>query len=235
MAKKKRIPRKKLKEPDEFLTFSAKAIQLVLEQRLWALIGLSILVVLILGWLIIRHFSELAESQAYAILEKGRSYYTAARSRNDRLRSYEKSTKQFEEVLKKYPGTKAYRLALLAYANYSYDVEMYQKAIELYEEAVRTFSEDTAIKGLLLRDLAYCYEELKDYKRASEYLEKVTGLETEFLKGEAYFHLGLISEMQKNTEKAVEQYEKVVRDYPETLYVEIAKDRLIRLKTGAEG
>jgi len=227
---KKRIPRKKLKEPDEFLTFTTKAIQFALRQRVWILTGLLVLVVVVIGWGIIRYLSEVAESKAYAILEKGRVCYITATSRDDRLRAYNESAKQFEELLKKYSGSKAYRLALLNYANYSYDVGMYQKAIELYKEGIKVFSDNPAIIGFLLSNLGYCYEELKDYKSASEYFKKIIDMKNEFLKGEAYFHLGLIYEAQKDIEKAVEQYKKVVHDYPDTLYVEIAKDRLRRLK-----
>ena len=72
MAKKKRVTRKQLlKEPDEFLTFSAKAIAYSREnqkQISYALIGIVVVLVLFFGF---RYFSNLSERRAYALFEEG--------------------------------------------------------------------------------------------------------------------------------------------------------------------
>ncbi|UCG81064.1 MAG: hypothetical protein JSV60_01915, partial [Desulfobacterales bacterium] len=67
MAKKKRVTRKKLlKEPDEFLTFSAKAIQFIANNRrpvLGVVIGVLVVALAFAGF---RYFSNLSERRAYA-------------------------------------------------------------------------------------------------------------------------------------------------------------------------
>jgi len=235
MAKKKRVTRKQLlKEPDEFLTFSAKAIRFVSNNQkpvFGVIIGVVVVALAFAGF---RYFSNLSERKAHAMFEQGRLHYLAEISGDKTAQAQEKATDQFEKVIRRYPSTSAARFSLLVYADMSYHRGEYQKAIELYQEALGAFSGEGSIQKLILGGLAYAYEAEKDYKAAAECFQRITDTQDEFMKADACYNLGRIMEAMNHQEKALEAYNKVVQAYPDSVGFQIAKEKVFRLK-GAPG
>ncbi len=231
MAKKKRLTRKQLlKEPDEFLTFSAKAIRFASENRKpisYVVIGIAVVAV---AFAVFRYFSNLSERKACAIFEQGLVEYVAGVSGEESPHLEQTAKEKFAEVLKKYPSTSATELSLPVYADISYDEGSYDKAIELYQRRLEGVSEKDSLRNLIWNGLAYAYEGKKDYKAAAEYFRKITGSQDEFLKGEAYFNQGRMYEAMNDRVNACEAYERVVRDYPNAVQFRIAKEKVVRLK-----
>ncbi len=235
MAKKKRISRKKLlKEPDEFLTFSARAIRFVVDNQrpvFGILIGVVVVVLAFAGF---RYFSNLSEKKAYAMFEQGRMHYMAENSQDTKAPEQEKAAEQFEKVITKYPSTDAARFSLLIYADMSYQNGDYQRAIELYQKALGAFSGEGSIQKLIWNGLAYAYEAQKDYKSAAEYFQRITETQDEFIKADACYNLGRTMDALNHQEKALEAYNKVVQAHPGSVGFKIANEKVIRLK-GATG
>jgi len=231
MAKKKRVTRKQLlKKPDEFLTFSAKAIRFVANNQkpvFGVVIGVVVVALAFAGF---RYFSNLSERKAYAMFEQGRLHYLAEISGGKRAPAQEKAIEQFEKVIRKYPSTNAARFTLLVYADMSYHRGDYQRAIELYQKALGAFSGEGAIQKLILDGLAYAYEAKKDYKSAAEYFQRITETQDEFMKADACYNLGRIMEALNHQEKALEAYDNVVQAYPDSVGFRIAKEKVLRLK-----
>lgn len=231
MAKKKRVTRKQLlKEPDEFLTFSAKALRFVSDNQkpvFGVIIGVVVVTLAFAGF---RYFSNLSERRAYELFEHGRLHYSAEISGDKTATAQEKAAEQFEKVIREYRSTDAARFSLLVYADLSYHRGDYQKAIELYQEALGAFSGEGSIQKLILGGLAYAYEAEKDYKSAAEYFQRVTETQDEFMKGDAFYNLGRIMEALNHQEKALEAYNKVLQAYPDSVGSQIAKEKVLRLK-----
>lgn len=231
MAKKKRVSRKQLlKKPDEFLTFSAKAIRFITNNQkpvFGVVIGVVVVALAFAGF---RYFSNLSERKAYAMFEQGRLHYLAEISGDKAAPAQEKATERFEKVIREYPSTNAARFTLLVYADMSYHKGDYQKAIELYQKALGAFSGERAIQKLIWDGLAYAYEAKKDYKSAAEYLQRITETQDEFMKADACYNLGRIMEALNHQEKALDAYDKVVQAYPDSVGFRIAKEKVLRLK-----
>jgi tetratricopeptide (TPR) repeat protein len=231
MAKKKRVTRKQLlKEPDEFLTFSGKAIQFMANNRrplLSAVIGLVVIAVVFSGF---RYFSRLSERQAYAMFEEGRMRYWAEISGEEEPLALKEAGESFDLVLKKYPSTRAARLSLIIYADMNHRRGDYQKAIDLYQKALEAFSGDGAIEKLIWNGLGYSYEAQKAYKAAAENFQKITDTQDEFMKGDAYYNLARMMEAMEHQEEALEAYNKVVDAYPDSVGFQIAKEKVLRHK-----
>jgi DNA-directed RNA polymerase specialized sigma24 family protein len=81
------------------------------------LVGAVVLVLVFAGF---GYFSKLSERKAYAMFERGRSYYSADISGEKTSLSQEKASEQFEKVLRKYRSTNAAKLTLITYADMSY-------------------------------------------------------------------------------------------------------------------
>ncbi|NVM22449.1 MAG: tetratricopeptide repeat protein [Desulfobacterales bacterium] len=231
MAKKKRVTRKQLlKEPDEFLTFSAKAIQFAAYNRRSISFALVGLVIACLAFGVFKYFSNLSERRAYSVFEQGLVHYLAQASVGKSPHFQQMAIEKFEEVLKRYPSTSAGELSLLLRANMSYDEGSYDKAIELYQKALGAFSEEGVLRKLVWNNLGYAYEGKKDYSAAAQCFEKITEPEGEFMKADAYFNLARMHEAMGNRQKAIEAYNKVADDYPGSVNFQICKEKVLRLK-----
>lgn len=229
--KKKRLTRKQLlKEPDEFLTFSAKMIQFATENQrriCYALIGL-VVVMLVLG--AFRYFSNLSERKAYALFEEGLVHYLGQVSGGKSAHFDEAAKAKFAELLRNYPSTKAAQLSLPLYADMNYKEGLYDEAIELYRGALEAFSEEAGFQQLMWNGLAYAYEGKGDYRSAAQCFQKLTHSESGFMKAGAYFNLGRIYEALNNREKAMEAYNTVVTEFPGSVHGKIAEEKVLGLK-----
>jgi len=231
MAKKKRVTRKQLlKEPDEFLTFSAKAIRFAAKNQKAISYALIALVAVVLGVALFRYFSNLSERKAYAVFEQGLVHYMGQAPGETSPHFQDKAKEAFAEVLRKYPSTRAAELSLPLYAHMSYEEGAYDKAVELYQGALKGLSQDETLQRLIWNGLAYAYEGKKDYNTAAQYYEKITRSEGAFLKADAYFNLGRIYEAMDNVEGARKAYGQLVKDYPGAVNFQIAKEKLGRLE-----
>jgi len=231
MAKKKRITRKQLlKEPDEFLTFSGKAIEFLRtnqRQISYALIGLAVIVI---GFAAFRYFSNLSERRAYALLNEGLVHYTNQASGQKTGHFNEVAKESFGKLVREYSSTNAGKLGLALYGDMNYKEGSYDKAVEVYEKALKTFSNNKALQPLMWNNLAYAYEGKQDYNAALQCWEKIVNLEGNLAKTDAYFNQGRMHEILNNRGKAIEAYAKVVNDFPDSVYAEIAQDKVMRLK-----
>ncbi len=234
MAKKKKISRKELlKEPDEFLTFSARAIQFGLEHKRLISYGAIGLVAIIAVLGLIRYFLNLSERRAYAVFEEGLTRYVAQVSGEESPESKKIAEEKFAEVLKNHASTNAAGLSLPLYADMYYQEGSYDKAIELYEKAIDAFPDDNSLRKMIWNGLGYAYEGKKDYKNAAQYFQKITSSEGGLLKADAYYNLGRMYEAMNEREKAREAYDHVVQEYPDSIHRQIAEEKALRLKEEA--
>ena len=232
MAKaKKRITRKALlKEPDEFLTLTAKTVRFVQEnqkQVSYALIGI---VVVISGFLAFRYFSSVSERNAYALFEEGFTHYVGQTSQPQSAQLTEMAKEKFGEILKEYSSTTAAKLSLPVYGDIQFRAGSYDKAIELYRQALKKYSEEPSLLAILWNDLGYAYEGKKDYASAVDCFQKVIAFQGDFLKADAYFNLGRMYEALNQKEKALEAFETVASSYTDSVHGKLAGEKAMRLK-----
>jgi tetratricopeptide (TPR) repeat protein len=229
--KKKRVTRKQLlKEPDEFLTFSAKTIRFLQEnqnQVSYVLIGI---VVVVLGVFAFRYFSGVSERKAYALFDEALVHYVGQASPTQSAQPNEIAKGKFGEILQKYASTKAARLSLPLYADMQYKAGSYDEAIELYRKALKGFAEEQSILAIIWTDLGYAYEGKKDYQSAADCFEKVVDFQGDFMKADAYFNLGRMYEALNQNEKARQAFETVANDYTDSIHGKLAKHKAVQLK-----
>lgn len=227
MAKKKKVTRKELlKKPDEFLTFSAKMLNFAIEHKAQLSIavgGLFALIIIISG---IRYYSVRAEENALVLLGKTMSKYEDLLKDNKPHEAYPEVKEDFQQILDKYSGKDGGKLARIIYANICYKGGDSDKAIKLYNRALRDFGSNLSLKNSILSGLGYAHESKKDYKTAAEYFEMVASGPDSIMKDEAFFNLGRIYAEMSDKEKSTEAFKKIVSDYENSMYIDIAKEKI---------
>jgi tetratricopeptide (TPR) repeat protein len=226
MAKRKKVTRKQLlKEPDEFLTFSAKTFNFVVKYKVQALGAIGGLILIVLAISGFSYYSHKQASQAVAQLQKSWKLYESLRNEKGPAEAYQTVGPEFDKILSDHgrqPGGKAARVI---FANIAYNGGDADKAITLYKAALEDF-EDPFYRGQILNGLGYAYEAKKDLEKSSEYFETTAAGNSEVLKGEALFNLGRLYGTLGNLEKSMDAYQKVISDYPDSLYADMARERI---------
>jgi tetratricopeptide (TPR) repeat protein len=212
-----------LKEPDEFITFTGKMIQFARKyqnQLLYGLGGLLVLVLIVSG---VRFYTNWKENKAFESLENAMAQYEKSRSEKTDLSDVKLA---FQKVVETYSGYDGGRLALLIYANICYDTGDFDAAIVNYSKATEAFTDDPTVNLFIQTSLGYAYEAKKDYQTAANHFERVASSPTRFLNDQALYNLGRLYAKIGNTEKSRSAFEKILSEHPDSLYIELVKERI---------
>ena len=226
MAKKKMTRKELLKTQDEFLTTSARLLQFVIKHKVQISCvfgGVFVLIIIFSG---IRYFSIKAEKKAFALMQQGISRYETALKENEPQKAFQKIDKEFQLILKKYSRKEGGKLARVIYENMCNRAGGFDQEIDLYEKALEDFDDNDLLKDFILSGLGYNYEGKKDYQTAAMYFEKIVSTPKAFMNDDAFFILGWIYVAMCQTNKISDSYKIIVSEYPESIYYEIAKEKL---------
>lgn len=225
----KKISRKQLlKEPDEFITFTGKLIRLIQKYQKQFTMAIGTVIALFLIFSIVKIFSNRAQDTSFALLNQANEKYKSILLSKDAVTALKEVEKDFEHILNEYSNYQGGKIAGINFANYCYQAGEYERASGLYETALKNFRENPYCMNFILSGLAYSYMAKKDYENSVKYLEMMVASDIPILKDEALFNLSKLYEILGKADKKTEVLNKIVSDYPESVYFEIAKDQLHR-------
>ena len=223
-----RSRKRELEAPDEFITFSARSLEYITKNKRYVISLVSALVLTFALFSALKHFSDKKEEKAFLLLSKSVNQYESLLKKND----HEKVAmdENFEELVDKYSKNKGGEIAALFYANICYDSGDFDKAIELYKKALQYFKDEPDVYNLALSGLGYSHGEKKDYANAIKYFKMITSGKSLLLKDEAFFNMGIIYSETGDAAKSLEAFQNIVENYPESIYMELAKENCVKKK-----
>ena len=175
MVKGKKITKKKLREPDEFITLTERTINFIsLHGKSIAAGGVLFLVIILVIFLFQMGERKKEEEAARAFGAASEMYERGiAQAREGPAQDYKEVLVKFSEIVAKFPRTSFGKLSLI------YEGNIYLKQGE-YDEAAKTYSTflEKAGKERLYRyfawdGLGHAYEGKKDYGKALEAYQKI--------------------------------------------------------------
>ena len=226
MAKKKKITRKQLlKEPDEFLTFSAKLIQFTNRYRYPLLIVFATAILGAMAISAFRLYHNKMERLAFSSFAQVKSEYLSISDQKGPSTAYGAIKENIEQVIEKHGNRNGGKFTLLFYANISYQNGDYEKAIDLYQRVLRIVS-NPFIRNQVYNSLGYVHEAKREFSEAIKYYEMVTQSSDPVLKGEALYHLSRIYDVLGNAEKSKEVLKRISQDHPRSMYIDLVNERV---------
>ncbi|MCI0481297.1 MAG: hypothetical protein L0213_06895 [Candidatus Dadabacteria bacterium] len=221
MARRRITKKKTARKPDEFITTWAKVIHYFYTNQLFFYITVSVVIALAIGMVVgsFLYFHRQTESQE--ILNNGITLYHDAGTYEEDL---EKALLAFTTVSKKYPLSRAKKIALLYQGNVLYDLKKYDEALIAFKSAERKLS--GPLKDIAARNTGYTYEAMDDYEKASEVFKRLISPTRE----EAY--LDLIRNLEKAGKK--DEVKTYAREFL-THFPDSSRAPLISEKTGKSG
>ncbi|MBW2065769.1 MAG: tetratricopeptide repeat protein [Deltaproteobacteria bacterium] len=227
MAKKKISRKELLKKPDEFLTFSARAI-LYARQHAGKL--------KLLGAVVVAAILVYAGTNTYLkyVDKKGQETYNAAYNRlikglqgeKPNLEELAKSEQLFRKVMDEYGLSKSSGLALAELGYIKFTKGEYDEAISLYSSYMEEISGDWYYKSLAILALGACYEAKGDVRKAVDVLEPTSAGPGSFLKGQAMLGLSRLYELMGRDDRAEKVLEEFSEMFPSSPYLPFVRARL---------
>jgi tetratricopeptide (TPR) repeat protein len=230
MAAKKKTRKQLLKEPDEFITFTAKAITFVTGYQRQIFYIICTIVVIALIFFGYRFFAQRAETKAFTLLGQAQSKYDTLKETSSETAAYRQVSEAFQSIIKNYGGNAAGKFARIIYANISYNAAQYEKAIALYKQSLSDFKDDKFFYDMILSNLGYAYQRVEDGQNAAAYFEKAASATDLPIREEALFNLGLMYEKSGEDAKSQKMLQEIVNNYPDSFYFDMVEEELNKLK-----
>lgn len=221
MSTKKKITKKEIKRPDEFVTWGAKVMSYALA-HLWQIgLGLLLLAGVVVGLLVWRGHQMTREEMAFTLLGKGIILYEQEGKRGESLNA-------FSELIERYPRTTSGKIALL-YRGRGYMLQQdYDRAIADFELLLKRTSKPF-LRAIAFNALANSYWAKGDYQKAVDYFQRLIDTDQEWLRPYALLQLGMCWERLGNKGKAIEAYRRAAQLTPASPWGTVVRARLSAL------
>lgn len=234
MPKRRRVIRKKLKEPDEFISTSGLIIGYA-RSNYRNIIRIAVIVLIIsllaYGWI---YYNRGKEKEASHFFFQSKQFYQTSRYNQTNNRPVEErysvALGKFEDVIKKYSGTSSAIKTLFYIGDCYYHLRDYDKAIDYYKQFINRSRKGDYLVCFAFEGLGYCYEEKKDYEQALKYFKKSVEESEIDIKELEYLNIARCYEALDDKANALQFYKKVIDDQSNSIFSELAQDKVRALK-----
>jgi tetratricopeptide (TPR) repeat protein len=221
MAVRTRITKKKLKRPDEFITWGSRAMAYALSHITYILLGVLLAVAIVVAFFLWRQHQAAGEEMAFTLLGKGIALYEQEGTR-------EQGLPVFSELIKDYPRTKPGKVALL-YRGRGYMLQQdYDHAIADFDLFLKRSSEPF-LRAIALNALGNSYWAKGEYQQAIDCFQRIIASGDEWLKPYVLLQMGMCWEKLGEKKKAIDAYQESFKLLPSSPWGTVAKTRLKKL------
>ena len=201
------------------------------------IIGIAIVVVLLASFLVINHI--LGKKEIIAENAFGKVYLNYRLLTNDEnLQEKELKekllglTESFKVVMEEHPRTKAASKSAYYIGNIYFYAGEYEKALEYFKKGTEISRQKYYAVLLSYIGEASTYEQLGNYEKSEGiYRHILERYKDSFLIPTVKFNLGQLYEKMNRIDEAKEQYDSIISKYEWSSWSELAKKRILMLKT----
>jgi predicted negative regulator of RcsB-dependent stress response len=183
MATKKKITRKKLKEPDEFVSTTTELYQWILQNWKYFLAGMIVLILIAGGVFLWRTQTIKKEKNAFALYRAIQVKLVKTEAKGAKI------CDDWKALIKNYRGTPAAVYAQLQESSCFLQHKAYDKSEAALQKLTKDPNTPAVVKVLSLLLKGYALEEKKAYKEAEEVFGNLLKDPANFLKDTTRYHL----------------------------------------------
>ena len=217
--------------PDEFQSFTQKALLYVQENIRKFYIGLAVLAVVIIASALAFMVMKSAHEKDAARMTEALKYYDVnAAPPGDKPMAPQERFKKASEIFGQLSskGGKQADLALYYQANANFDMGLVDTAVQEYKE-LKGRTDDPLLTALADQRLASAYLVKGNSNEAVNILSADLKSNRNFFKDEDRYRLAKILEQQGDTKQAIDQLEALLKEFPASSWAYDAKLSLARL------
>lgn len=233
MVEKKVTRKELLKEPDEFITLSGRALQFA-RQNPRTVTGVCIAVVAaIVAAAVIYGYQQRMKTLSHEQFQKLYPEYRLAMDAkepapNEKL---EQLFKRFDAVAQEFPNQVGGEMALLYSAHLLYKMSDYKGALDRYTRMQSTSLVEKGLGSLLLYHLAMTRLALKEYDEAKSLFDTLSTDTNSPYRREALVAIAGIYEAMGKNKEAVQAYRQYLKMFPQAPDAPFVRTRIADLST----
>ena len=214
MVKGKRITKRQLKEPDEFITFTERTFVFVRQHTKKIAAAGVILLVLILAAVFFQMWEKRKEGEAarafgVALEISGRE---AAQAQEGSAQDYKAVLEKFEEIIMKFPRTSSGKISLVFKGNILLKLDEYDEAIKAYTIFLDKAGKERIYQYFAWEGLGHAYEGKKDYAKALEAYKKILDIGEGYQLAEAHLTMAYCYEKLGKNKEALESFKAFLKN-----------------------
>ena len=201
----------------------------------WAIFGLAMVIVAGLGWAGWAAWKTRYEAQGGLAFAQARALVGQAQAPDASADSRERADKALQAVIADYPRLSSVAQAAYLLGSLRFAATQYSQARASYELA-RAKAGSSSLASLAALDIGYCWEAEKNYDAAENaYQSAISGVKPQdFLYEEAMVDKGRVQELGGKRAAAVETYQRLLKELPDSRRAEELRSRVASLQPAAK-
>lgn len=232
MGGRRKIIKKKLKEPDEFISFTEQAFIFVKGHLKKIATGGIVLFLILLSIFLFQKWEEKKEGDAYQKFDSAMEIYVTLNSPNREasISEYKNLLEKFDEVIKEFPRTSSGKFSLLYVGNIHLHLGEFDEAIKAYQAFLQKAGKEKLYRYFGMEGLGYAYEEKKDYEKALEAYQKILEIGDRFPMAEPYLEMGRCYEKLGKKKEALDNYKAFLKVSPKSMMTNVILEKVSNLE-----
>jgi len=236
----KKISRKDLKEPDEFISITTRAIGWVSAQKIALIVGASTLALVALGAYGFRWYSQSKEENASVdfisakrildarvageLVEPGSPQEEGSYASNEA--KHKAALEAFAEVRKKHPSARTASLAVYFTGEIHSRLGEYDEARKSFMEYLTTEGESGELSAFALEGMAASLEAQGKDADAIEQYRRLTKPPFDMQPDRGLYHVARMEQKTGKTTEAIGHFKEILDKYPQTSFRREIQQRL---------
>jgi tetratricopeptide (TPR) repeat protein len=218
MKVQKKITKKKLKQPDEFLTFTERSFFMVNRHIKKIAAAAALVLLLFLSFFLFRMWDERREEAASQKFIAALEIYSTVNApyREGSPVEYKKALEEFETIAQAYPRTSSGRISLIYKGAIHLRLGELDEAIQACEAFLKKAGKERLYQLFALESLGYAHEGKKDYEKAAEIYQKIIRWGESYYWAGAHLNLARCYENLGKNDKALENYRTFLNVSPKS-------------------
>jgi tetratricopeptide (TPR) repeat protein len=218
MKVKKKITKKKLKQPEEFISFTEKSYLFIGEHIKKIILGATLALILISSLFLYRMWDQKKEDEANQKFILALEAYQMVSSpyREGSPAEYKKALEGFEGVINNYSGTSSAKSSLIYKGGIHLKLGEFDEAIKAYDTFMRKAGKEKLYQLLALKGLGYAHEGKKDYEKAVKAYLEIIKLGEKYHWAGIHLNLARCYEKLGKKDEALENYKTFLKVSPKS-------------------
>jgi tetratricopeptide (TPR) repeat protein len=219
----KKITKKKLKEPDEFISLTEQIYLFITHHSKVIMTGGIAALIVLLVLFVYYRWERRNEEEAYQNFRFAVEIYQMIDSQNKEtsVSEYKDVLEKFNKIITRFSRTPSGKFSLLYKGNILLRLGEFEEATKSYQAFLKRAGNEKLYKLFAWEGLGYSYEGRRDYEKAIQAYRKITEEGGNLELSNAYLNMGRCYEKLGKNKEALENYKAFLEESPKSMMANV--------------